>query len=338
MIPAMMTIKTRVFPASGQKVSEVGLGTWQLGGAEWGGLAEDEALATLRAAADAGVTFFDTADIYGSGRSETLIGRFLQDLGRRRKDLFIATKFGRRAEPGWPANFQPDTIRRHTEASLQRLGVQRLDLTQSHCIPPDLMRKHDVWRTLEKLRDEKLIAHFGASVESVEEALACIERGAQSLQVIFNIFRRKPAETIFEKAAKNKVAVIVRLPLASGLLSGRMAPDTRFDAADHRTFNRNGERFNVGETFAGLPFDKGLGFVDQLRKLHDGYPATLAQWAIRWCLDFDAVTTVIPGARRPQQARENAAASHMPPIPLAVHEKLKHLHDREVAPLIRGPY
>ena len=330
-------MKRRTFGRNGARVSEVGLGTWQLGGTEWGDLPEERAMQTLRAAADAGVTFIDTADIYGSGRSETLIGRFLQEPGRNRDQFFIATKLGRRSDPGWPANFEPDTIRRHTEDSLQRLGIETLDLTQTHCIPPKVAAEGGVFDALRKLQEEGLIRHFGASVESVDEAMMCIDRGVESLQIIFNIFRRKPVEALFDRARDQGVAIIVRLPVASGLLAGRFHKDSTFAPTDHRSFNCDGQCFNVGETFAGLPFHKGVELADALKPLvPSGW--TMAQWAMRWCLDFDAVTTVIPGATRPQQARENAAASDLPPLSPQTHEQLERFYRERVAAHIRGPY
>jgi len=313
------------------------LGTWQLGGTEWGEVSDQQAMDTLLAAAEAGITFIDTADIYGMGRSETLIGRFLA--GRLdRESFFIATKLGRHPQPGWPANFTRDVIFQHTEASLRRLGVEALDLTQTHCIPLDVMRRGEVFEHLRELKRQGKIKNFGASVESMEEALLCLEQeGLASLQIIFNIFRQKPAEVLFQRAKQQGVALIVRLPLASGLLSGKITRDTVFAENDHRWFNRNGEHFNVGETFAGLPFEKGVELANALKPLVPN-GMTMAQMAIRWCLDFDAVTTVIPGAKRPDQVRDNALASELPPLPETLHERLKRFYHDEVIQHIRGPY
>lgn len=330
-------MKYRFFPALQREVSEIGLGTWQLGGTEWGDVPEDQALATLSAAADAGVNFFDTADIYGLGRSETLIGQFLRS--RSDRDRFVvATKLGRHPQPGWPENFQPAFVRRHTEESLRRLGVDVIDLTQTHCLPMEDIRRYGVFDTLRQLRDEGKIRAFGASVESVDEALQCLEEeGMASLQIIFNIFRQKPIDTVFDKAREKGVALIIRLPLASGLLAGTLSRQRVFPANDHRFFNRDGQRFNVGETFAGLPFEKGLELVDKLRPW---VPAgmTMAQMALRWCLDFEAVTTVIPGAKRPEQARANASASDLPPLPPLLHNRLGRFYESQVAAFIRGKY
>ena len=327
----------RKFPGTGRDVSEVGLGTWQLGGSEWGDVPEDQALATLTAAADEGINFIDTADIYGLGRSEQLIGKFLAGRPDRER-FFVATKLGRGPEPGGDKNFEESTIRRHTEASIKRLGMPVLDLTQTHCIPHEVMREGKVFRALAKLKDEGLIRAFGASVESVEEGLSCLQfEGLGSLQIIFNIFRQKPIEKLLEQAAQRGVAIIVRLPLASGLLSGKFHRGQTFPAADHRNFNRDGKAFNVGETFAGIEFEKGVALADELKPLVPN-GATMAQWALRWCLDFDAVTTVIPGATRAEQARQNAAASSLPPLGKETHDRLRDFYAREVAPHVRGSY
>jgi aryl-alcohol dehydrogenase-like predicted oxidoreductase len=328
---------TRLFHATGDQVSEIGIGTWQLGGAEWGDVPEDQALETLQAAADAGVTFIDTADIYGLGRSESLIGRFLKSR-RDRSRFFVATKLGRHPEPGWPENFSRETIFQHTDDSLRRLGIDVIDLMQTHCIPKEQMQSGEVFQHLRTLRDRGKIKAFGASVESMEEARICLaHEGLGSLQIIFNIFRRKPIEELFESARQRNVALIVRLPLASGLLAGKFTKKTNFDPSDHRSFNRDGEKFNVGETFAGLPFERGVELAEQIRPLVPG-GMSMAQFALRWCLDFDAVTTVIPGARRPDQARDNAAASEMPPLDEATHQRLRELYEQQVAGEIRGAY
>lgn len=327
----------RIFPALNKAVSEIGIGTWQLGGTEWGDVPEAEALDTLAAAADAGVTFIDTADIYGLGRSESLIGRFLK--GRPDKDRFtVATKLGRHPEPGWPANFTREAVRKHTEDSLRRLGVDVIDLTQTHSLPLEVMRDTGIFDFLRELRDEGKIRAFGASVESVEEGLFCLGiEGMASLQIIFNIFRQKPIDALFDQAHQKGVALIIRLPLASGLLAGKFTRNTTFPPNDHRAFNRDGQKFNVGETFAGLPFEKGLELVEQIRPwVPSGM--TMAQMALRWCLDFEAVTTVIPGAKRPDQARANAAASDLPMLPPILHNRLGRLYESQVAMHIRGKY
>jgi aryl-alcohol dehydrogenase-like predicted oxidoreductase len=325
----------RTFGRDSARVSEVGVGTWQFGGTEWGSLAEDDALATLRAAADAGITFLDTADIYGLGRSERLIGRFLRDNPSYKP--FVASKLGKNPDPGGEANFSLATFRKHTEASLERLGVEALDLQQLHCVPIERLQRGDVFDWLRTLQSEGKIKRWGASVESDEEAKVCLAQdGLASLQIIFNIYRQKPISEVFDKAKRKGVAIIVRLPLASGLLSGRYTKATTFAATDHRTFNRDGQKFNVGETFAGLPFDRGVELTEELRAILP--PGDMATWALRWCLDFDAVTVVIPGARNAAQARSNAAASDLPPLPAATHDRLREFYQRTVAGLIRGKY
>jgi aryl-alcohol dehydrogenase-like predicted oxidoreductase len=325
----------RTFGRDPVRVSEVGVGTWQFGGTEWGDLSEDAALAALRAAADAGITFLDTADIYGLGRSERLIGRFRRE--NPSYQPFIATKLGRNPDPGWPANFTWESFRKHTEASLLRLGVEALDLQQLHCVPMEYLERGDVFDWLRRLQREGKIKRWGASVESDAEARVCLKQdGLASLQIIFNIYRQKPITEIFGEAKHRRVAIIVRLPLASGLLSGRYTKATTFAPTDHRTFNRDGEKFNVGETFAGLPFERGVELTEELKSILP--PGDMAPWALRWCLDFDAVTVVIPGARSAAQARANAAASDLPPLPPETHRKLREFYERNVAGLIRGPY
>lgn len=324
----------RLFNHTGVRVSEIGLGCWQFGG-DWGDVSDDQALATLRAAAESGVSFFDTADVYGLGRSETMIGKFLRS---SRQDVFVATKLGRFPEPGWPANFSLASFRAHTEASLKRLGVDALDLTQLHCIPAEAMREGECFGWLRTLQAEGKIKQFGASVESMDEALLCLEQpGLASLQIIFNLFRQKPIDVLFQRARQRGVALIVRLPLASGLLSGKMSRQTHFAPQDHRNYNRNGEAFNVGETFAGLPFEKGVELADQLKpQVPDGM--TMAQVALRWCLDYPEVSVVIPGAKDPDQARSNAAASDLPRLSDALHAKLRQWYESSVRDNIRGPY
>ena len=325
---------SRIFGKTGRAVGEVGLGTWQLG-AGWGDVTEEAAMATLRAAYEAGVTLFDTADVYGMGRAETLIGKFLQET---RAPIYVATKLGRFSPPGWPENFTRTGIRQHTEASLGRLGVETIDLTQLHCIPTDILLQGDVFEHLRELQREGKIRDFGVSVESMEQADICVrQEGVAALQIIFNIFRQKPIEALFAEAKRREVALLVRLPLASGLLGGRMTKGTAFSENDHRNYNRDGQRFNVGETFAGLPFEKGVELADALRSL---VPAgsTMGEMALRWCLDFDAVSAVIPGARSPEQARANARASELPPLGADLHAKLAEYYHRDVAVHIRGVY
>jgi aryl-alcohol dehydrogenase-like predicted oxidoreductase len=327
-------MKTRTFGRTGRTIGEVGLGTWQIG-AGWGDVPEETAMATLRAAYEAGTTLFDTADVYGMGRAEKLIGAFLKET---RAPIYIATKLGRFSPPGWPENFSRAGIREHTEASLRRLGVDTIDLTQLHCVPFDVLQQGEVFEHLRELKRDGKIRDFGVSVESMAEADFCVrQEGVAALQIIFNIFRQKPIHTLFAEARRRNVALLVRLPLASGLLAGKFTKDTTFPANDHRTFNRDGQQFNVGETFAGLPFPKGVELADALKPL---VPAglSLSDMALRWCLDFDAVSAIIPGAKNPEQARANARASSLPPLGAALHGRLADFQEREVAPHIRGPY
>lgn len=329
-------MNTRIFGKTGRVVGEVGLGCWQIGG-NWGDVSDETALAILRAAHEQGTTFFDTADVYGGGRSEKLIGRFLRET-KARDRLFIATKLGRRGDPGWPANFTREIVRRHTEDSLRNLGVEAVDLTQLHCVPPDVLMRGELFGWLEELKREGKIKAYGASVEAMDEALWCCRQpGCASLQIIFSIFRQKPIHTLFDTARAQGVAIIVRLPLASGLLSGRMTKATTFPADDHRNFNRDGAAFNVGETFAGLPFAKGVELADALKaQVPPGL--TLAEMALRWCLDFDAVSVIIPGAKSPEQARANLRAGALAPLGATKHVQLVAFYERHVAAHIRGPY
>ena len=312
----------------------MGLGCWQLGGTDWGNVEDKTAFDILSAAVESGTDFFDTADVYGNGRSETLIGKFLKE---RKFKIFVATKLGRTASL-YPDKYTEVNVRAATEASLQRLGVSTLDLTQLHCIPMEVMKHGEVFEYLRKLQREGKIRHFGASVESMDEALLCLEQpGLVSLQIIFNIFRQKPIHTLFAKAKEKGVAIIVRLPLASGLLSGKLTKESKFPQNDHRNYNRDGKFFNVGETFAGLPYEKAVELADAMKPL---VPAglTMAQMAQRWILDFDAVSVVIPGASRPDQARANADVSKLPSLDGKLHGELQKFYERAVAAHIRGPY
>lgn len=327
-------MNTRAFGGTHLPVSEIGLGCWQLGGADWGQFDDQRAFAILNAAADAGITFLDTADVYGNGRSETLIGKFLK---QRSGKFFVATKLGRMADL-YPDQYTEAGVRAATEASLKRLGVDALDLTQLHCVPPAVLQRGEIFDWLRRLQQEGKIKNFGASVESMDEAKVCLaQAGLCSLQIIFNLFRQKPIHTLFAEAQQKRVGIIVRLPLASGLLSGKMTKTQQFGANDHRTYNRDGQAFNVGETFAGLPFEKGVELADALKPL---VPAglTLADLAQRWILDHAAVTTVITGASKPEQAAANARVSALPKLSPELHVKLAEFYQQEVARHIRGPY
>ena len=327
-------MKHRIFGPTGRQVSEVGLGCWQLGGS-WGDVSDAAARATLFSAYEQGVDFFDTADVYGDGRSERLVGEFLRETKAK---VFVATKLGRRGDPGWPANFTRDALRRHTEDSLQRLGVDALDLTQLHCVPFEVLQRGEVFETLRELQREGKIKAFGASVETVAEGLHSLTvPGLASLQFIFNLFRQKAVTELLPQVRAQGVAFIVRLPLASGLLAGKYTTATTFPADDHRNFNRDGQAFNVGETFAGLPFAKGVELAAELRTFVPP-GLTLAECALRWCLDHEAVTAIIPGARNAEQVRGNVRASGLAPLPPALHAQLAQFYGEKVAAHIRGPY
>lgn len=317
-------------------VSEIGLGTWQLGSADWGVVSDEDAFAILQAFAEAGGNFIDTADVYGMGISEKVIGRFLKTVN---KEFYVATKLGRRQDGscGWPQNFTYDVMRSHVESSLTNLGLSKLFLEQLHCIPTDELRKGTVFQHLRKFQQEGLIQHWGVSVETSEEALLCLDQeGLSSLQIIFNLFRQHVADEVFAKAKEKGVAIIVRVPLASGLLTGKFSKETQFASNDHRNFNRNGEAFNAGETFSGIEFTEGIKFTKEIREiLPDG---SMAQWALRWILDHPEVTTVIPGASSIAQVNSNVAASDLPPLTVEVHNGLRRLYEEKIKQKIRGHY
>ena len=339
-------MKNRTAKRLGVPVSEIGLGCWQMGSAGWGDVTDEAAREILKTSVDRGVTFLDTADVYGAGKSELRVGQFLKTLPGEGKNIFVATKLGRLR--GFPDGYTQDLLRECTLRSAERLGRGSMDLTQLHCVPPKWLKEGRIFDWLRKLKDEGLIKHFGASVESMEEARDCLKQpDCDSLQIIFNIFRQKPIDELFAEAKEKGVAIIVRLPLASGLLAGKYSKGTTFGPQDHRTFNRDGEQFNVGETFAGLPFAKAVELTDQLKPIlgvgvkgesTTGGGPTMADLALRWILDFDAVTTVIPGASRPAQAVANVKASDLPPLPAEMHRALSEIYQRDVKQHIRGPY
>ncbi|MEU1802937.1 aldo/keto reductase [Streptomyces sp. NPDC019937] len=319
-------MEQRVCGRTGREVSVVGLGTWQLG-AGWGDVSEADALAVLEAAVESGVTFFDTADVYGDGRSEQLIGRFLRD--RPDAGIFVATKMGRRV-PQVAENYTLDNFRAWTDRSRANLGVDTLDLVQLHCPPSSVYATDAVFDALDTLVDEGRVAAYGVSVETCEEALTAIARpGTASVQIILNPFRLKPLEKVVPAAAEAGVGIIARVPLASGLLSGRYTKDTLFADDDHRTYNRHGEEFDQGETFSGVDFEEGVEAAVEFGKLApEG--ATPAQTALRWIVQQPGVTSVIPGARSPEQARANAAAAALPPLPRPTLDAIGELYDRRI--------
>jgi aryl-alcohol dehydrogenase-like predicted oxidoreductase len=312
----------------GRSVGVVGLGAWQLG-ADWGEVSEADAHATLQAAVDAGVTFIDTADVYGDGRSEQIVGSFVKD----KPQLTVATKMGRRVAQE-VANYNLDNFRAWNDRSRSNLGVDTLDLVQLHCPPTPVFSSDAVYDALDTMVSEKRIAAYGVSVEKVSEALAAIARpGIASVQIILNAFRLKPLEQVLPAAAAAGVGIIARVPLASGLLSGRYDSHTTFAADDHRNFNRRGEAFDVGETFSGVDFEVGLEAVRRLRPLVP-QGATMAQFALRWIIDQPGVTVVIPGARNPSQAVGNAAAADLAPLPAPVLETVQAVYDELIRPQV----
>ncbi|GAA3342629.1 aldo/keto reductase [Amorphoplanes nipponensis] len=321
-------MENRSFARMGRTVGVIGLGAWQLG-ADWGSVSEEDAFDTLAAAVDSGVTFIDTADVYGDGRSEQVIGKFIKD----RPQLTVATKMGRRM-PQEPANYTLDNFRAWTDRSRANLGVDTLDLVQLHCPPTPVFSTGAVYDALDTLVQEKRIAAYGVSVEKVDEALAAIERpGTASVQIILNALRLKPLERVLPAAAAAGVGVIARVPLASGLLSGRYDEHTTFSADDHRTYNRHGEAFDVGETFSGVDFASGLEAVRRLLP-HVPAEATMAQFALRWIIDQPAVTVVIPGARNADQARANAAAADLAPLGDEAHAAVRSVYDELIRPQV----
>lgn len=330
MQPTTEKLPRRVLGQTGYEVSEIGFGAWAIGGS-WGETVDEtDALAALHAAADAGTNFIDTADVYGGGRSEEIIGKFLHQRG---ESFVVATKMGR----GGDFDASYETMEKTAVAATRRLGVEALDLVQLHCLPLDVMRG-EVWANFQKLQSKGLIRHYGASVESIEEALFCIrETGCATLQVIFNIFRQKLVSELFPAAAAANVGIIARVPLASGLLSGKYTATHHFAADDHRNFNANGEAFNVGETFAGVPFEKGVELAVKIREI-TGDGAPLAAQALRWILDYPEVSTVIPGAKNAAQAAQNASAAALAPLSADIHAALADLYRNDLEPFIRGPY
>ncbi len=323
-------MQTRQFGRTGRAVSEIGLGTWGIGGAQWAEVDERDAIEALRTALECGVTFIDTADVYGDGTSEKLIAKAFRDY--KGPKPFIATKVGKRLLRQDVRSFTADNLRIWVERSLANLEVDRLDLVQLHCPPTDLFYHPEVFEALDGLVEQGLIANYGVSVEKIEEAIKAIEYpNVASVQIIYNMLRQRPEDLFFERAKAKKVAVIARVPLASGLLSGKFSARSTFDTADHRNFNRNGEAFDVGETFSGVPFEKGLEVVEKIRPLVQGN-GTMAQFALRWILMNDAVTVAIPGARTVEQSRANAQADDLPPLSAETMAKIKAIYDEDVKP------
>lgn len=324
-----MAMKTRPFGKTGWNVTEIGFGAWAIGG-NWGDVSEGAAKATLQATLDAGVTFLDTADVYGDGRSERLIRDVLAQRGGARP--VVATKAGRRVDPHVSEGYTPQALEAFIDRSRENLGMETLDLVQLHCPPVEVYYRPEIFAALDNMVARGKLRHYGVSVEKVEEALKAIEYpGVASVQIIYNMFRQRPADLFFREAQARNVAVIARVPLASGLLTGKMRADTAFAADDHRNFNRHGAAFDVGETFAGVPYDVALEAVDEVRALvPEG--ATMAAMALRWILMANAVSVVIPGAKTPEQAAQNAAADALGPLATDVMTAVREIYEDHIAP------
>ena len=314
-------------------ISEIGIGTWQLGGSEWGDISRKQAHSILGAALDSGINFIDTADVYGAGRSESLIGDFLRS---RRDQCFVATKLGRLH--GYPDSYSYQQFASDIDDSLRRLQVEQLDLVQLHCLPDAALQAGEVFAWLRDLQQAGKIRHWGASVESDDQALLCLQQpGLASLQIIFNVFRQKPATTVFARAQQQGVALIIRLPLNSGMLSGKFSSASTFPEQDHRNFNKDGEHFNVGETFGGIEFATGLHLVDQLRPLIPE-SMSMVDFALRWILDHPEVGVIIPGASKLDHVAANCRASSLPELKSDLHAQLKDFYQQQVQEHIRGIY
>ncbi len=323
-------MKTRILGKSGIEASEIGLGCWQLGG-DFGPIEAERATATLQAAQDAGITFYDTADVYGGGLSEQRVGAFMAD----KSGLSVATKVGRSADL-FTSPFAYDVVKKHLQESCERLGVDTLDLIQLHCIPPAILEQGDIFTTMDRLQAEGLCRNWGASVETIAEGLLCMDQpGCASLQIIFNLFRQDAVTHLVPKAKETNTGIIVRLPLASGLLTGKFTADTKFAESDHRNYNADGAAFSVGETFSGIQMAKGVELLD-LIKPHVPDGMTLADFALRWILDHDAVTTVIAGCSTPEQVQQNARVSDLPPLSAETHEALAEIYRKEIKRYIRS--
>ncbi|MBB3591638.1 aryl-alcohol dehydrogenase-like predicted oxidoreductase [Rhizobium sp. BK529] len=310
-------------------VTDVGFGAWQIGGS-WGDVSEADGRAALNAALDAGMTFIDTADVYGDGRSEKIIADVLKARGGERP--MVATKAGRRLNPHVASGYNKANLEGFIDRSLKNLQVDSLDLVQLHCPQTEVLYRPEVFAGLDELQKAGKIKGYGVSVEKVEEALKAIEYpGVVSIQIIYNIFRQRPDHLFFSEARRKNVAIIARVPLASGLLSGKITRDTKFASDDHRNFNRHGEAFDVGETFSGVPFEVGLQAVEEVRKLVP-QGASMAAFALRWILMADAVTVVIPGARNAEQAKANAAAADLAPLSADVMAATREIYEHLIAP------
>ena len=322
----------RALGRTGWNVSEVSFGAWAIGGA-WGTVSDSESKAALHKAIDCGVNFIDTADVYGDGRSERLIGEVRRE---RKEEIVVATKAGRRLNPHTAAGYNARNLTAYVEDSLRNLGTGCLDLLQLHCPPPEIYYRPEVFGILDDLTRAGKIRHYGVSVETVEEALKAIEfPNVRTVQIIFNCFRHRPAELFFPEAKRRGVGILARVPLASGLLSGKLAPDSQFEKDDHRNFNRHGEAFDVGETFSGVDYEVALEAVEEIRGLVPR-GSSMAQFALRWILMFDAVSCAIPGGKRPAQVAENCAASDLPPLTAEAMAAVAWIYDAQIRALVHA--
>ncbi|HET7623677.1 MAG TPA: aldo/keto reductase [Verrucomicrobiae bacterium] len=316
---------------TGWKVSTISFGAWAVGGGAWGAVDDKESLAALHRALDLGVNFFDTADVYGDGRSERLLAQLRKE---RRETFYIASKAGRRLDPHIAQGYNRENLTAFVERSLKNLNTDSIDLLQLHCPPFQVYYMPETFAVLDDLVKAGKLRHYGVSVEKVEEALKAIEfPGVKTVQIIFNIFRERPADLFFGEAEKKRIGILARVPLSSGMLAGKLARSSAFSADDHRAFNRHGEAFDRGETFSGVDYETGLQAVEELRALVPS-GATMAQLALRWILMFPAVTCAIPGAKRPAQVEENVAAADLAPLPDETMKKIRALYDTRIRPLV----
>ena len=319
-------MKKREFGKTGVKVSEISLGTWQLG-SKWGDVFNEQvAIDILKAATEVGINCLDTADVYQGGLSEITIGKYIKDLDEK---PFVITKIGRKSNPHVTSSYNEENIRKYINESKDRLQVDKLDMVLLHCPPTEVYSKKEVFNILDAIKEEGLIKHYGVSIETVEEGLKALDyTNVEAIEVIFNMFRLKPTEELFVKAREKNVGIIVRVPLASGLLTGKYTKDTVFNENDHRTTNRHGERFDQGETFSGVDYDLGLKAVDELKKVFK--TDNLVKVAIKWILMFDAVSTVIPGASKASYVYENVKAAEINPLTDEEINQVKNIYDKYI--------
>jgi aryl-alcohol dehydrogenase-like predicted oxidoreductase len=323
-------MKYRELGRTGWNVSEISFGAWAIGGS-WGAQDDKESMATLHRAIDLGINFIDTADVYGDGRSERLVAQLRRE---RPEKIIVATKAGRRLSPHVADGYDAKNLTAFVERSLKNLETDSLDLLQLHCPPTEVYYRPEVFEALDGLVEAGKLKHYGVSVEKVEEALKAIEfPKVQSVQIIFNMFRHRPAELLFSEAKRREVGLIIRVPLASGLLTGKLAAESKFEKDDHRQYNQKGAAFDRGETFSGVDYEAGLRAVEEFRG-HVAAGATMAQWALRWILMFDAVTCAIPGARRPAQVEDNARAADLPALSEAEMAAVRNIYEAGIRPLV----